>query len=274
MQFFLFSPNTPLHATSTSSASQQLITSAGINKDAFKFAINNLFKGVLQNHQVDKLWTDIHERLNISSATPITLNHLNVLFPKPIAKTFRSTANGRFYSSMREGNSGGSGMRHVINKRNLVKNLSTFNFNDERKSSSNQIASMNKSSSGWMNGASTVLAAASAVTTAGKTSRETEKSHLKLRSASEMKPQHLTGESVVMRLKNFIAAKGKDMHNIFAEIDRNDSGTVSNKEFRNAMMNLTAGFTAKDIDAILLLADPSMSSRVHWKKLLLKMQPT
>ncbi|EAR94641.2 EF-hand protein (macronuclear) [Tetrahymena thermophila SB210] len=79
-------------------------------------------------------------------------------------------------------------------------------------------------------------------------------------------------DDIINKFKNLILSKGKDIESIFKQHDTNNTGFISNTEFKNILMRLNIGLNGRDMDYILIFADPSSPAEINWKKFMKKLQ--
>ncbi|KAL4471529.1 hypothetical protein ABPG74_008422 [Tetrahymena malaccensis] len=79
-------------------------------------------------------------------------------------------------------------------------------------------------------------------------------------------------DDIINKFKNLILSKGKDIESIFKQHDVNNTGYISNTEFKNILMRLNIGLNGRDMDYILIFADPSSPAEINWKKFMKKLQ--
>ncbi|KAL4511758.1 hypothetical protein ABPG72_012603 [Tetrahymena utriculariae] len=79
-------------------------------------------------------------------------------------------------------------------------------------------------------------------------------------------------DDIINKFKNLILSKGKDIESIFKQHDINNTGYISNTEFKNILMRLNIGLNGRDMDYILIFADPSSPAEINWKKFMKKLQ--
>ena len=63
-----------------------------------------------------------------------------------------------------------------------------------------------------------------------------------------------------------MAAAGKSVEQIFAEMDEDGNGTVTSKEFRNAMRKLSIGIKSKEIDQIMQRIDENGDGVIDYQE--------
>lgn len=73
-------------------------------------------------------------------------------------------------------------------------------------------------------------------------------------------------EDPLKRLQALIRASPYSIEDIFKEMDRDNSGTLSLIEFRNAMRKLNIGLSAKDIDGLLARIDTNNDGQIDWQE--------
>ena len=56
---------------------------------------------------------------------------------------------------------------------------------------------------------------------------------------------------IIRRLRSIIISSGKSIQQVFDDFDEDGSGTLTTKEFRNALRKLGLGLTSKEIDKIM-----------------------
>eukprot|EP00825_Cyclidium_porcatum_P044688 TRINITY_DN6617_c0_g1_i1.p1 TRINITY_DN6617_c0_g1~~TRINITY_DN6617_c0_g1_i1.p1 ORF type:complete len:457 (-),score=69.21 TRINITY_DN6617_c0_g1_i1:1088-2458(-) len=79
-----------------------------------------------------------------------------------------------------------------------------------------------------------------------------------------------TYESIYDKFKNLLLASGKDIVKSLKELDYNQTGFVSNVQFRHLLMQLNLGLGSKDIDKLISLSNSANSDSIDWKNFLLR----
>ena len=73
-------------------------------------------------------------------------------------------------------------------------------------------------------------------------------------------------EEPLKRLQALIRASPYSIEDIFKEMDKDNNGTLSLIEFRNAMRKLNIGLSAKDIDGLLARIDTNNDGQIDWQE--------
>lgn len=73
-------------------------------------------------------------------------------------------------------------------------------------------------------------------------------------------------EDPLKRIQALIRASPYSIEDIFREMDKDNSGTLSLIEFRNAMRKLNIGLSAKDIDGLLARIDTNNDGQIDWQE--------
>ena len=73
-------------------------------------------------------------------------------------------------------------------------------------------------------------------------------------------------EEPLKRLQALIRASPYSIEEIFKEMDKDNNGTLSLIEFRNAMRKLNIGLSAKDIDGLLARIDTNNDGQIDWQE--------
>ena len=73
-------------------------------------------------------------------------------------------------------------------------------------------------------------------------------------------------KDIIARLRSTMAAGGKSIEQIFAEMDEDGNGTVTAKEFRNAMRKLGIGLKSKEIDQIMQRIDENGDGVIDYQE--------
>ncbi|EGR32180.1 hypothetical protein IMG5_093040 [Ichthyophthirius multifiliis] len=77
-------------------------------------------------------------------------------------------------------------------------------------------------------------------------------------------------EEIVAKVQQILRTSNKNIDEIFKEFDKDNSGNISNLEFKSAFRNLSIGLTSKEIDVLLNFCDESGEGIVNWKEFLKK----
>jgi len=73
-------------------------------------------------------------------------------------------------------------------------------------------------------------------------------------------------KDIIARLRSIIGASGKSIEQIFNEFDEDGSGTISQKEFRNALRKLQLGLKSTEIDKILKQIDKNNDGVIDYRE--------
>lgn len=71
---------------------------------------------------------------------------------------------------------------------------------------------------------------------------------------------------IVARLRSIISAGGKSIPDIFASADVDGSGSLTTKEFRNAIRKFELGLTSKEIDKIMQRIDKNQDGVIDYNE--------
>ena len=71
---------------------------------------------------------------------------------------------------------------------------------------------------------------------------------------------------IVARLRSILATCGKSIDEIFASFDVDGSGSLSTKEFRNAIRKFELGLTSKEIDRIMQRIDKNQDGLIDYRE--------
>jgi len=71
---------------------------------------------------------------------------------------------------------------------------------------------------------------------------------------------------IVARLRSIMAACGKSLEDIFASFDVDGSGSLTTKEFRNAIRKFELGLTSKEIDKIMQRIDKNQDGLIDYSE--------
>ena len=84
--------------------------------------------------------------------------------------------------------------------------------------------------------------------------------------SSSYKSKSSLSEDPLKRLQALIRASPYSIEDIFKQMDKDNSGTLSLIEFRNAMRKLNIGLSAKDIDGLLSRIDTNNDGQIDWQE--------
>lgn len=60
---------------------------------------------------------------------------------------------------------------------------------------------------------------------------------------------------IIAKVRSIINSSGKDIRRVFNDFDVDGSGTITTKEFRNALRKMQLGLSSKDIDKVMQRID-------------------
>lgn len=66
------------------------------------------------------------------------------------------------------------------------------------------------------------------------------------------------------KLRRFMKTSSKTLEDVFKKHDSDESGTLSNLEFRDAIRDLGIGLTSREIDCLINYCDPGPDNRINW----------
>lgn len=80
-------------------------------------------------------------------------------------------------------------------------------------------------------------------------------------------------QSVLDKMKKLMRINHQNLEQIFKAHDLDNTGYISNIQFRNIIRQLNLGLQLKDIDTVLHICESKNGALINWKEFLLNIQP-
>jgi len=66
------------------------------------------------------------------------------------------------------------------------------------------------------------------------------------------------------KLKTYLRTSSKTLVQVFGKYDPDNTGTISNLEFKEAIRTLNIGFTSREIDVLIKYIEPTRDNRINY----------
>ena len=85
-----------------------------------------------------------------------------------------------------------------------------------------------------------------------------------LRSTTKLSAIEPNLEDVYSKLRKYMKTSSKTLEDAFLAIDTQNSGVVTNLEFKEAIRSLNIGFTSREVDELIVYIRPDEHNRINW----------